>query len=192
MAFIEKSIREETTRPRKPGFLLPMNHPIENIQWLPVDELESNDYNPNVVFNQELKLLEHSLLESGWIQPILVCENESGKYTIIDGFHRWSLTKLSKRINEMSKGKVPCAVLKLSEAERMLLTVRINRAKGSHVALKMHDLVTSLIKEYGLSVEDVCKGLGASKDEVNLLLAENVFKKLDIQNHKYSKAWVPK
>ena len=29
--------------------------PINNIQWLDCEDLEANDYNPNVVFTPELK-----------------------------------------------------------------------------------------------------------------------------------------
>lgn len=169
-----------------------MQHPIDNVTWLDAETLDANDYNPNVVFNQELKLLEHSILTTGWIQPVLVARDlETQRCTIIDGFHRTMLTRTSKAVKALTGGKVPCAILDLSEAERMMLTVRINRAKGSHVALKMHDLVTALVRDHGMSVADVCKGIGATKDEVELLLTENVFKKLDVANHKYSRAWYP-
>ena len=162
-------------------------HPINNIQWLKVEQLQANDYNPNICYNQELKLLKLSLLKQGWIQPLLV--DQDG--VIIDGFHRFSLAKNDPEVRAMTKGLVPCAVLNLSEAERMMLTVRINRAKGSHIAVKMHELVRTLVEVHALSIAEVCEGIGATKDEVELLLMENVFKKLDVQNHKYSKAWYP-
>ena len=47
------------------------NDPISKVTWINVDNLKSNNYNPNVVLNQELKLLEFSILKNGWIQPIL-------------------------------------------------------------------------------------------------------------------------
>ena len=165
-----------------------MNHPIENIKWIPAEELDANEYNPNVVYNQELKLLALSIMTNGYIQPLLIDQNN----VIIDGFHRYSLALNHKGVRELTKGRVPCAVLDLTMPERMMLTVRINRAKGSHISIKMHDLVTALIKEHEIPAEEVAKQIGATKAEVNLLLMEGVFKKLDVQNHKYSKAWVPK
>lgn len=165
-----------------------INHPIYNIKWVDVDTLKSNDYNPNVVYNKELELLELSILTNGWIQPILINQDN----VIIDGFHRSSLAKHSKKLRALTDGKVPVAILDLTEAERKLLTIRINRAKGSHIACKMSDIIKSLVEEHGMSVADIQKGIGASKDEVELLLMDGVFKKLDIQNHKYSKAWYPK
>ena len=164
-----------------------MTHPIERIQWLDAELLTANSYNPNCVYNQELKLLEHSLLTSGWIQPILVTQD----YEVIDGFHRWSLTRMSPKVKALTDGKVPCCVMELTEPERMMLTIRINRAKGSHIAVKMHEIVAKLVEEHGVAKQDVAKGIGATTAEVDLLVMDGVFKKLDIQNHKYSKAWYP-
>lgn len=163
-------------------------HPIDNIEWIPAKELNPNDYNPNIVFTPELKLLEQSIIDTKWIQPILITKEK----VIIDGFHRYSLCLNSDKVKAMTDGKVPCAVLNLSEPERMLLTIRINRAKGSHQSIKMHEIVHKLVEFYGITKEKVAKDIGATKAEVELLLQDGVFKKLGIPNHKYSKAWYPK
>lgn len=165
-----------------------MEHPIENIQWIATDQMSANDYNPNICFNDELKLLKYSLLANGWIQPVL-CTQEN---EIIDGYHRWWLACNDKEVAAITGGKVPCAVMELSKSERIMLTVRINRAKGSHIAIKMHELVKQLITEHGVSIREVSAGIGAPKAEVELLLQEGVFTKLDIKNHNYSNAWYPK
>ena len=78
-----------------------MKHPIESIQWVDVDVLQSNNYNPNVVQAQEFKLLEFSILKNGWIQPILITPD----YTIIDGFHRATLAKTTRLIGCMCKSR---------------------------------------------------------------------------------------
>lgn len=165
-----------------------MSHPIDNIEWIPVEALDANGYNPNTVFNQELALLKFSILKQGWIQPVLASRDG----VIIDGYHRWWLTKNDGQVYDKTAGRVPVAYLDISEPERMLLTVRINRAKGSHMAVKMHELVRKVVSDWGYSVAQVCEGIGATKDEVNLLLQENIFKKLGIERHEYSKAWYPK
>jgi hypothetical protein len=77
----------------------------------------------------------------------------------------------------------------LSEAERMLLTIRINRAKGNHIAIKMHDIIKKLIDEHNITVEYIIKSIGATKDEINLLYKDGVFDALNIKEHKYSRAW---
>lgn len=165
-------------------------HPVSKVQWIDVNRLQANDYNPNVVISPEFKLLKFSLLQQGWIQPILVCPR-GDDFEIIDGFHRATLAKTDKEIAAMTDGKVPVCVMELSEAERKMLTIRINRAKGSHVAVRMHDIVVSLINEHGLSIKDVCQGIGADKSEIELLLTDNVFKAHDIANTPYSRAWEP-
>ena len=162
--------------------------PISNIQWVDVTKLKANDYNPNVVFSKEMELLKLSILKNGWIQPILVTH----EYVIIDGFHRASLAKADKKVNALTGGKVPVVIMELNEPERMLLTIRINRAKGSHVAIKMSDLIKKVVNDYGMPIEEICRQIGATKDEVELLLMDDVFKKFDITKEtKYSKAWVP-
>lgn len=162
-----------------------IKHPIDNISWKLVDELTANEYNPNFVLTPEMNLLKHSLLTNGWIQPILI----SSEGVIIDGFHRHLLAKNDKDIRAMTEGLVPCAVLELTKPEAIMLTVRINRAKGVHSAVQMHKLVSQLINDMGLTVKEVCKGLGATKEEVDLLLKEDIFKRLDIENQSYTKAW---
>lgn len=167
--------------------------PISNIQWIHTDLIDANDYNPNVVFDQELKLLEHSILVSGWLHAILLNQmHPEDRFTVIDGFHRYSLSKISKQLKEKYHRLVPAIVMQLSEPERMLLTIRINRAKGTHIAFKMADIIKSLMDEHGLTSVEIGKGIGATQDEVKLLYEDSIFKKLDLQNHKYSKAWITK
>ena len=164
------------------------NMPISNVEWVDVEKLSANDYNPNVVFSKEMELLKFSLLRQGWIQPILVTQD----FVIIDGFHRASLAKADKEVAAMTGAKVPVVVMHLTEPERMLLTIRINRAKGSHIAIKMSDIIKALVNEHGMPVKDICKEIGATKDEIELLMMENVFKKHNVDKEsKYSKAWVP-
>ena len=163
-----------------------MNNPIDNIIWLDINLLKANDYNPNHVYKKEMELLKFSIQKNGWIQPILITKD----YVIIDGFHRVTISKVYPEITK--DGKIPCCILDISEPERKLLTVRINRAKGSHIALKMGDLIKSLVLDDGISKDEICKQIGATKEEVELLLLDNVFKKKKIdENTKYSNAWIP-
>lgn len=162
--------------------------PVSNIVWVDVDSLEVNDYNPNTVLQQELKLLEFSIVKNGWIQPILISKEK----IIIDGFHRALLSKKSKKLKGIYEGKVPCVVMDISQAERKLLTIRINRAKGEHSAFKMQKIIKSLSIEHGLTTKDICTSLGMSKAEFDLLMQKDVFEKLDTKNHKYGQAWATK
>lgn len=162
--------------------------PISNVTWIEVDKLKANDYNPNYVQKPEMELLKFSILKQGWIQPILVTQD----FTIIDGFHRASIAKADKDVSKMTNGKVPVVIMQMSEPERMLLTIRINRAKGNHAAIKMADIIHKLVNDYGIPLGKIGEEIGAGKDEIDLLLLDDIFKKYKIdENSKYSKAWVP-
>lgn len=166
------------------------DNPIANIQWIPVDDLYANDWNPNHVLAPEMRLLKLSLLKQKWIQPVLVAKTEKG-YRITDGFHRSTLCREDKDVRALTGGLVPCSVLEMSDAEAMLLTVRINRAKGSHNALRMHELVKAVVAT-GFTPEQVAAEIGATKHEIDTLLLENVFQDLKVAETPYSKAWQPK
>lgn len=62
--------------------------PLSTLQWVPREWLKPNDYNPNKVSKENLKLLTQSILVNGWTLPIVVRPD----YTIIDGFHRWTVS----------------------------------------------------------------------------------------------------
>lgn len=162
--------------------------PINHIVWLEAASLKANSWNPNYVATPELKLLELSIMAQGWIQPILVTADG----IVIDGFHRWRLSLESKTLLERYAGLVPCAVLSIPEDEAIALTVRINRAKGTHAAVRMSDLVKRLLDEFSWSRERVGKEIGANVDEVDLLHQDGVFKAKKIEGYRYSKAWIPK
>lgn len=81
--------------------------PIEKIEWVDPNILKANDYNPNYVFDKEMRLLELSILKQGWIQPILANRNNE----IIDGFHRVVIAKKNNLL-------VPVAYLDISEEEQ--------------------------------------------------------------------------
>lgn len=164
-----------------------MNDPINNIEWIDAHELEANDYNPNIVYTPELKALEKNIIEIGWVQPVII--DMAG--VIIDGFHRVMLSRQSKPLLKKYKGKVPCVIFDLPRDEAMIITVRMNRAKGSHIAVRMSQMVKQLIDEHGWEVERIAKQIGAPKAEIDVLYQDGVFKMRNIKKYKYSKAWYP-
>lgn len=161
--------------------------PIDSIVWRDAVDLKANWWNPNRVFKSEFRLLEHSLLSTGWIQPVLVTPEDM----VIDGFHRWRLSQDSPKVIARWAGRVPTAVLDLDEAQAMAMTVRVNRAKGSHLALDMSHLVRTLLNEHQRSVPWVMQELGMSEEEVELLSGGDIFKARKINEWVYSQAWYP-
>lgn len=162
--------------------------PIMNIQWRDAATLLGNSWNPNCVFNQELKLLERSILKTGFVQPVL-CTPEN---LIIDGFHRTMLARESKLLRARYDGLVPCAVLDVTRPEAMVLTIRMNRAKGSHVASRMSLIVRELLDVHHYDPQEIAVEIGATAAEVDLLRQEGVFEAKNISEYRYSKAWEPR
>lgn len=161
--------------------------PVDNIVWIPARELKPNSYNPNTVFNTELTLLEESILKDGWVQPIIINPN----YIIIDGFHRWSISCISEKLASRYAEEVPCVIVDKTDAEAMMMTVRMNRAKGKHAAIKMADIVQTLIDDHGCTPDDLVQGMGMTLSEIELLYDGTLLKHVNWQNKEYSRAWVP-
>jgi ParB-like chromosome segregation protein Spo0J len=161
--------------------------PVETIKWIDCDSLVANHYNPNRVMNAEMNLIERSILKTGWIQPILINKNN----VIIDGFHRWTLSRLSPSLRSKYQGKVPCAVLDVTDVEAMVITVRINRAKGTHLAFRMSEYVRELVEKHKIPMDSLAVDIGATFDEVQLLMKSDIFEAKDVENWAYSEAWFP-
>jgi len=135
----------------------------------------------------ELRLLERSILTNGWIQPIII--NPDGM--IIDGFHRWRISQESAGLKARFHGLVPCVVMPLTKPQAMLLTIRINRAKGTHMAFRMSEIVRELIDTHHYDPQEISVEIGATKDEVDLLYQDGVFSRKKIKDYVYSNAWYP-
>ena len=82
--------------------------PVYNVIAVPLEKVKANDYNPNRVAPPEMKLLETSIWEDGFTQPI-VCYHDAAndEYIIVDGFHRYTTMMISDRIREREEGKIP-------------------------------------------------------------------------------------
>ena len=167
------------------------NQPISDVLWVSVDDVEPNDYNPNSVAGQEMKLLHTSIKHDGYTQPIVtIYDEEKKKYVIVDGFHRYFTCKNNKDIFNTTQGRVPIVVIKKDINERMAATVRHNRARGQHSVSGMSSMVFSML-DNGWKDEEVCNHLGMEPDELLRLKHITGFSKL-FADTEYNKAWVTK
>ena len=75
------------------------NEPIDYVKWEYSENVVANDYNPNKVAPPEMELLEVSILNDGYTQPIVTWNNnEKNKTEVIDGFHRTRVGKENQRL----------------------------------------------------------------------------------------------
>ena len=86
---------------------------------------------------------------------------------------------------------MPCAVLDVTRDQAMILTVRMNRAKGSHVAVRMSKIIHELIDVHAYDPAEIALEIGATKEEITLLYQDDVFEAKNIPSWEYSKAWYP-
>ena len=135
--------------------------PLSTLRWVDRDKLRANDYNPNKVSEDNLQLLIQSILTNGWTLPIVVRPD----YTIIDGFHRWTVAGREPLLSKLC-GKVPVVIVNHeSEADDIYGTITHNRARGTHLLEPMKAIVKRLIDE-GKTVPEISKQLGMKPEEI--------------------------
>jgi ParB-like chromosome segregation protein Spo0J len=144
-----------------------VNEPVDCIQWVESGKVDANDYNPNSVAPPEMKLLERSIKEDGFTQPIVAWKVDNG-FEVVDGFHRNRVGKESKAVKVRTNGYLPLAVInndRIDRGNRIASTIRHNRARGKHRVDAMSDIIQELAKR-NWSDKRIAKELGMEPDEV--------------------------
>lgn len=135
--------------------------PLDSLQWVDRNLLHANDYNPNKVSEDNLELLTQSILVNGWTLPIVVRPD----YTIIDGFHRWTVSGREPLLSKL-EGKVPVVIVDHKDHNDDIFgTITHNRARGTHLLEPMKAIVKQLLDE-GKTVQEIGKQIGMKPEEV--------------------------
>ena len=135
--------------------------PLASLKWVDRNLLVPNNYNPNKVLAENLKLLTQSILSNGWTLPI-VCRPD---YTIIDGFHRWTVSGQEPLLSLLD-GKVPVVIVDhQDESGNIYGTITHNRARGQHLLEPMKAIVKQLL-DMGKTVKEISGELGMKPEEV--------------------------
>jgi len=159
------------------------NHPVSFVRWVPTEKIYGNDYNPNKVAPPEMKLLEISIREDGFTQPIVVWEVDDG-YEVVDGFHRHLIGK------KLELSHLPVVVInqnRTDKTDRIASTIRHNRARGKHQIQAMSDIVIELSRR-NWSDEKIARELGMDADEVLRLKQITGLAEL-FMDEEFSEAW---
>ena len=141
--------------------------PVDFVRWVPLSAIQANDYNPNSVAPPEMRLLEHSITEDGYTQPIVAWARETG-FEVIDGFHRNRVGRESASVRKRVHGYLPLSVVnagRQDRSDRIASTIRHNRARGKHKIDAMSDIVVEL-KRRNWTDEKIGRELGMEPDEV--------------------------
>ncbi len=163
--------------------------PVDCVLWVKQEEVHGNDYNPNSVAPPEMKLLEHSISEDGYTQPIVTWKNEE-RFEVIDGFHRNRVGKESPKIKKRIFGYLPVTVANIArtdKGDRIAATIRHNRARGKHKVEAMSDIVIEL-KRRNWANERISRELGMDEDEILRLCQITGLADL-FSDQEFSKSW---
>jgi len=163
--------------------------PVDCVQWQRIDKVQGNDYNPNSVAPPEMKLLELSIKEDGYTQPVVAFRKNEG-FEVVDGFHRSRVAKESSYIRKRIHGFIPLVVInedREDRSDRMASTIRHNRARGKHNVDSMSDMVVEL-KRRNRSDKWIAEHLGMDEDEVLRLCQVSGLAEM-FCNTQFSKSW---
>ncbi len=143
------------------------DEPIDCVLWVKAEQVEGNPYNPNKVAPPEMKLLEISIDQDGYTQPI-VAFPDTDHYTVVDGFHRHRVGRESKKVRKRVKGYLPVTLIRAEREgyeDRVAATIRHNRARGKHQVQAMSEIVQDLARR-NWSDARIARELGMDDDEV--------------------------
>ena len=113
---------------------------------------------------------------------------EEDVYEIVDGYHRYTVLKTSKRVYERENGLAPVVVIDKDIDNRMASTIRHNRARGSHSIELMKDIVAELVSS-GMSDMWISKHIGMDPDEL-LRLKQITGLAALFKDKEFSKSWI--
>lgn len=165
------------------------NEPVDFVKWVVNSNVVSNDYNPNKVAPPEMQLLEISIMNDGYTQPIVTWQKDNLS-EVVDGFHRSRVGKESKVVNQRIKGYLPTVIIRKEQEDkndRIASTIRHNRARGKHQVDAMSEIVLEL-KNRNWKNDRIARELGMDEEEILRLCQitglQDIFKDDD-----FSKSW---
>ncbi len=165
------------------------NEPVDCVLWVKAETVIANDYNPNKVAPPEMKLLEISIDEDGYTQPV-VTYPENGQFEVVDGFHRHKVGRESKKVRARVKGYLPITRIRQEREEytdRIASTIRHNRARGKHQVQAMSEIVQELSRR-NWDDKKIARELGMDADEVLRLKQISGLAEM-FADREFSEAW---
>jgi ParB family transcriptional regulator, chromosome partitioning protein len=125
-----------------------------------IELIRPNRFQPRLRFSEkELEALTESIKEQGIIQPILVRKDEQG-YELIAGERR---LKAAKRVGLT---QIPAIVRDITDAELLEISIVENIQRENLNPMEEAEAYHRLMKEFGLTQEQVAVRVGKSRSSV--------------------------
>ena len=132
---------------------------------LPVDMIEPNLLQARRYFDEEgLRGLAGSLSERGVLQPVLVRPGPEGKYELIAGERRWRAAQLA------GMRSIPGLVCPYDDALALEAALIENMAREDLNPVEEARACAMLVKELGLTIEQVGRRVGRSRVAISNLI----------------------
>jgi ParB/RepB/Spo0J family partition protein len=166
---------------RKKGEKAVQNIRLERlaVEYADVDSIKPNSYNPNRQDERDFELLQRSIREDGFTQPVVV---QKATREIVDGEHRWRAAR------SLGMRTVPIVLVEMSAEQMKVATLRHNRARGSEDVELGAELLRDLRKLGAL--EWAKDSLMLSDADIERLISDvPVAEQLASDN--YGEAWAP-
>ena len=129
--------------------------------YLPISQVEPGLNQPRKHFDDEaLHDLADSIREHGMIQPLTVRRLASGYYQIIAGERRWRAAKLA------GLAEVPVVIIEADDRKVMELGLIENLQREDLNPMEEAEGYEVLMKEYGMTQEEVAQRMGKSRPAV--------------------------
>jgi ParB family chromosome partitioning protein len=141
------------------------NRALQELRELPLDAIEPNLSQPRRRFDEAaLQALAGSVGERGVLQPVLVRPRPDGKYELIAGERRWRAAKLA------GLQSIPTLVCSYDDPAALQAALIENMARESLTPVEEARACAMLVKELGLTLEQVGQRVGRSRVAVSNLM----------------------
>jgi len=150
-----------------------------SIEYVPVNSIQPNKYNPNRQSEHDFELLLRSMREDGFTQPI-VCQKKTRE--IVDGEHRW------RAAMELGFKEIPVVFVDMTPEQMRISTLRHNRARGSE-DIELSAQVLRDLQQLG-ALDWAQDSLMITDTELNRLL-EDISAPEALAGEEFSQAWLP-
>lgn len=165
------------------------------IQYVAIESIRPNSYNPNRQDPHAFELLTKSITEDGFTQPIVVVKVTAetladpafknaklGDTVVVDGEHRW------RAAQHLGFKEVPVVYTDMTPEQMRIATLRHNRARGDE-DIELTAMVLKDLRELG-ALEWAQDSLMLDDVEMEKLL-EDIPAPEALAGEQYSEAWVP-
>ena len=152
---------------------------VLEIEYVALTDIQPNDYNPNRQSDHDFELLQRSITEDGFTQPVIA---HRATKQIVDGEHRW------RAAHSLGMDTIPVVFVDMTAEQMKISTLRHNRARGSEDI----DLSAQVLRDLReLGALDWAQDSLMLDDAETQRLLEDIPAPEALEGEEFSEAWEP-